>query len=150
LRGLLLTELVVALNSRLIGKPSSPPLSGYVPRQALALRHSGQLFNTGFATRAQGAATPFCGSPRENYEALKSNNNFVIVSDIETKPQYRKSNSSRAGSSSSRRRPRGRSAMCRSWSARSSARFCCGGRCITLEEAYDAIELESHLSSGRA
>jgi len=89
---LLLVEVVVAPNARLIGKTiKSAAFRNIFRATALALRHSGQLFNTGFAdTTLKAGDAILVEARRENYEALKSNNNFVIVSDIET-PQYRKS-----------------------------------------------------------
>ncbi|NLX52040.1 MAG: SLC13 family permease [Deltaproteobacteria bacterium] len=89
---LLLTEVVVAPNSRLIGKTiKSSAFRNIFHATALALRHNGQLFNTGFAdTPLKAGDAILVEARRENYEALKSNNDFIIVSDIET-PQYRKS-----------------------------------------------------------
>lgn len=88
---LMLTEVVVAPNSRLIGKTIKSSYFRNVFRAtALALRHRGQLYNTGFADTPLNAGDAILVEARkENYNALKSNKNFVIVSDIET-PQYRK------------------------------------------------------------
>ncbi|MFO7569678.1 MAG: SLC13 family permease [Smithellaceae bacterium] len=88
---LTLTEVVVAPNSRLIGKTIKSAYFRNVFRAtALALRHRGQLYNTGFSdTPLKAGDAILVETRKENYGALKSNNNFVIVSDIET-PQYRK------------------------------------------------------------
>ncbi|MBN1474478.1 MAG: SLC13 family permease, partial [Syntrophaceae bacterium] len=88
---LMLTEVVVAPNSRLIGKTIKSSYFRNVFRAtALALRHRGQLYNTGFADTPLNAGDAILVEARkENYDALKNNKNFVIVSDIET-PQYRK------------------------------------------------------------
>jgi di/tricarboxylate transporter len=88
---LLLTEVVVAPNSRLIGKTIKSSYFRNVFRAtALALRHRGQLYNTGFADTPLSAGDAILVEARkENYEALKGDKNFVIVSDIDL-PQYRK------------------------------------------------------------
>jgi di/tricarboxylate transporter len=88
---LVLTEVVIAPNSRLIGKTIKSSYFRNVFRAtALALRHRGQLYNTGFADTPLNAGDAILVEARkENYNALKNNKNFVIVSDIET-PQYRK------------------------------------------------------------
>ena len=88
---LTLTEVIVAPNSRLVGKTIKSAYFRNVFRAtALALRHRGQLYNTGFAETPLNAGDAILVETRkENYEALKNNNNFVIVSDIET-PQYRR------------------------------------------------------------
>ncbi|MDD4356886.1 MAG: SLC13 family permease [Smithellaceae bacterium] len=88
---LMLTEVVIAPNSRLIGKTIKSSYFRNVFRAtALALRHRGQLYNTGFADTPLNAGDAILVEARkENYDALKNNKNFVIVSDIET-PQYRK------------------------------------------------------------
>jgi di/tricarboxylate transporter len=88
---LTLTEVVVAPNSRLIGKTIKSSYFRNVFRAtALALRHRGQLYNTGFADTPLNAGDAILVEARkENYEALKGNKNFVIVSDIDL-PQYRK------------------------------------------------------------
>jgi len=89
---LMLTEVVIAPNSRLIDKTIKSSLFRNIFRAtALALRHRGQLLNTGFSeTPLKAGDAILVETRRENYEALKSNRNFVIVSDIEA-PQYRKS-----------------------------------------------------------
>ncbi len=88
---LVLTEVVIAPNSRLIGKTIKSSYFRNVFRAtALALRHRGQLYNTGFADTPLSAGDAILVEARkENYNALKNNKNFVIVSEIET-PQYRK------------------------------------------------------------
>jgi di/tricarboxylate transporter len=87
-----LTEVVVAPNSRLEGKTiKSSYFRNVFHATALALRHRGQLFNTGFTDTILRAGDAILVETRkENYEALKNSNDFVIVSDIETQ-QYRKS-----------------------------------------------------------
>ena len=88
---LTLTEVVVAPNSRLVGKTIKSSYFRNVFRAtALALRHRGQLYNTGFAdTPLKAGDAILVETRKENYEALRGNKSFVIVSDIET-PQYRK------------------------------------------------------------
>jgi di/tricarboxylate transporter len=88
---LTLTEVVVAPNSRLIGKTIKSSYFRNVFRAtALALRHRGQLYNIGFADTPLNAGDAILVEARkENYEALKGDKNFVIVSDIDL-PQYRK------------------------------------------------------------
>lgn len=88
---LALTEVVVAPNSRLIGKTiKSSYFRNIFHATALAVRHRGQLYNMGFADTPLSAGDAILvETRRENYDALKNNKNFVIVSDIET-PQYRK------------------------------------------------------------
>lgn len=89
---LALTEVVVAPNSSLIGKTIKSSYFRNVFRAtALALRHGGQLYNTGFAdTPLRAGDAVLVETRKENYDELKNNKNFVIVSDVET-PQYRKS-----------------------------------------------------------
>ncbi|MBN1533421.1 MAG: SLC13 family permease [Spirochaetes bacterium] len=89
---LMLTEVVIAPGSRLIGKTiKSAAFRNIFRVTALALRHRGSLRNTGFADTSLKAGDAILLEVRkENYEALKDNKNFVIVSDIET-PHYRKS-----------------------------------------------------------
>ncbi|HPD57296.1 MAG TPA: SLC13 family permease [Smithellaceae bacterium] len=88
---LMLTEVVIAPNSRLIGKTiKSSYFRNIFRATALALRHRGQLLNKGFADTPLNAGDAILVETRkENYATLKNNNNFVIVSDIEA-PQYRK------------------------------------------------------------
>jgi di/tricarboxylate transporter len=88
---LTLTEVVVAPNSRLIGKTiKSSYFRNIFHATALAVRHRGQLYNMGFADMPLNAGDAILvETRREHYDALKNNKNFVIVSDIET-PQYRK------------------------------------------------------------
>jgi di/tricarboxylate transporter len=86
-----LTEVVVAPNSRLIDKTIKSSYFRNVFRAtALAVRHRGQLLNQGFADTPLKAGDAILVEIRkENYPALINNKNFVIVSDIET-PSYRK------------------------------------------------------------
>ncbi len=86
-----LTEVVIAPNSRLIGKTiKSAYFCNVFRATALALRHGGQLYNTGFAdTPLRAGDAILVETRKENYTTLRNNNNFVVVSDIET-PQYRK------------------------------------------------------------
>ncbi|MDI6741379.1 MAG: SLC13 family permease [Smithella sp.] len=88
---LALTEVVVAPNSRLIGKTiKSSYFRNIFHSTALAVRHRGQLYNMGFTDMPLNAGDAILvETRREHYDALKNNKNFVIVSDIET-PQYRK------------------------------------------------------------
>ena len=86
-----LTEVVIAPGSRLEGKTIRSSYFRNVFRaNALALRHRGRLLNIGFADIPLRAGDALLVETRkENYDALKNNRNFVIVSDIETIP-YRK------------------------------------------------------------
>jgi len=86
-----LTEVVVAPNSRLIDKTiKSSYFRNVFLATALAVRHRGQLLNQGFADTPLKAGDAILVEIRkENYSALINNKNFVIVSDIET-PRYRK------------------------------------------------------------
>lgn len=88
---LMLTEVVIAPNSRLIGKTiKSSYFRNIFRATALALRHRGQLLNKGFADTPLNAGDAILVETRkENYATLKNNSNFVIVSDVEA-PQYRK------------------------------------------------------------
>ncbi len=83
--------MVIAPNSRLIGKTIKSAYFRNVFRAtALALRHGGQLYNTGFAdTPLRAGDAILVETRKENYATISNNNNFVVVSDIET-PQYRK------------------------------------------------------------
>ena len=88
---LTLTEVVIAPNSSLVGKTiKSARFRNIFHATALALRHRGQLFNTGFTeTRISAGDAILVETRKENHEAIKNDRNFVIVSEIET-PQYRK------------------------------------------------------------
>lgn len=89
---LTLAEAVIAPNSRLIGKTiKSSGFRNVFNTTALAIRHRGQLLNAGFAdTPLKAGDALLVETRREHFDAFKNNKNFVIVSDIET-PQYRKS-----------------------------------------------------------
>lgn len=88
---LILTEAIIAPNSNLIGKTLKTSKFRNVFRaNALALRHRGQLFQKEFINTALKAGDSLLLEVRkENYPELKSDPNFVIVSDIES-PKYRK------------------------------------------------------------
>ncbi|MGV8080891.1 MAG: SLC13 family permease [Syntrophales bacterium] len=88
---LALTEVVIAPNSSLVGKTvKSARFRNVFRATALALRHRGQLMNTGFAeTRLRAGDAILVEARRENVEAIRNDRNFVVVSEIET-PQYRK------------------------------------------------------------
>jgi len=85
-------EVVVAPNSRLVGRTvKSSYFQNIFRATALALRQRGQLLNTGFTdTPLKSGDAILVETRKDNYDALKNNRNFVIVSDIET-PRYRKS-----------------------------------------------------------
>lgn len=89
---LILLEVVVAPNSRLVGRTvKSAYFRNIFRATALALRHRGKLLNIGFDDALLKAGDAILvETSKDNYEALKNNDNFVIVSDIETF-QYRKS-----------------------------------------------------------
>jgi len=89
---LVLMEVVVAPNSRLVGRTvKSSYFQNIFRATALALRQRGQLLNTGFTdTPLKSGDAILVETRKDNYDALKNNRNFVIVSDIET-PRYRKS-----------------------------------------------------------
>jgi di/tricarboxylate transporter len=88
---LALTEVIIAPNSMLSGKTiKSSRFRNVFRATALALRHKGELFNTGFSETLLSAGDAILvEARRENYEDLKNDPNFVIVSEIET-PQYRR------------------------------------------------------------
>jgi di/tricarboxylate transporter len=86
-----LTEVIIAPNSMLVGKTiKSSRFRNVFRATALALRHKGELFNAGFSETPLSAGDAILVEARkENYEDLKNDLNFVIVSDIEV-PQYRR------------------------------------------------------------
>ncbi len=88
---LTLREVVIAPNSSLVGKTvKSARFRNVFRATALALRHRGQLMNTGFSeTRLRAGDAILVEARRENVEAIRNDRNFVVVSEIET-PQYRK------------------------------------------------------------
>jgi len=81
---LLLVEAIVAPGSGLIGKNiKSARFRNRFQANALAVRHRGQLFNLGFREMPLAAGDAILVEVRqENYEALKNDEAFVIVSDI--------------------------------------------------------------------
>jgi di/tricarboxylate transporter len=88
---LLLTEVIIAPNSFLVGKTiKSARFRNIFRATALALRHKGELFNAGFSETPLSAGDAILVESRgENYDDLRNDPNFVIVSDIE-RPQYRR------------------------------------------------------------
>jgi di/tricarboxylate transporter len=88
---LLLTEVIIAPNSMLVGKTiKSARFRNIFRGTALALRHKGELFNTAFSETPLSAGDALLvETRRENYDDLRRDPNFVIVSDIE-RPQYRR------------------------------------------------------------
>jgi di/tricarboxylate transporter len=89
---LLLVEAIIAPNSRLIGKTiKSSRFRNLYRANALALRHSGQLFHTDFINLVLKAGDSLLLEVRkENLEDLKRDPDFVLVSGVDL-PQYRKS-----------------------------------------------------------
>lgn len=88
---LILTEVIIAPNSFLVGKTiKSARFRNIFRATALALRHKGELFNVGFSETPLSAGDAILvESRRENYNDLRNDPNFVIVSDIE-RPHYRR------------------------------------------------------------
>jgi di/tricarboxylate transporter len=88
---IILTEAIVAPNSELENQTlKSINFRNKFRATALALRHRGQLLQEGFATTRLNAGDALLIEVRkENYNYLKNNKNFVLVSDIEI-PKYRK------------------------------------------------------------
>ena len=86
-----LAEVIVAPYSPLIGKTiKSSQFRNVFSATALALRHRGELLNMGFSeTRLRSGDAILVETRRENYDRLKNDKNFVVVSDIE-RPLYRK------------------------------------------------------------
>ncbi len=88
---LVLTEVIIAPNSTLVGKTiKSARFQNVFQGTALALRHRGELLHTGFSeTHLSAGDAILVEARKENHEYLKNDQNFVIVSEIE-RPQYRK------------------------------------------------------------
>ncbi|MBN2077353.1 MAG: SLC13 family permease [Spirochaetes bacterium] len=88
---LLLVEAIVAHNSSLAGKTiRSARFRNSYRANALAMRHRGQLFRKNFTdTPLKPGDALLIEVGKEHYDWLKSHNDFVIVSDIE-RPAYRK------------------------------------------------------------
>lgn len=89
---LVLVESIISPNSRLIGKTiKSSRFRNLYRANALALRHSGQLYHTDFidVTLKPGDAL-LLEVRKENLEDLKRDPDFVLVSGVDL-PQYRKS-----------------------------------------------------------
>jgi di/tricarboxylate transporter len=86
-----LVEAIIAPNSELEGQSLKSINFRYKFRAtALALRHRGQLLQEAFATTRLSAGDALLIEVRkENYDYLKNNQNFVLVSDIHI-PKYRK------------------------------------------------------------
>ncbi len=86
-----LSEVVVAPNSSLVGKTiKSARFRNVFRATALALRHRGQLFNTAFSeTRLRAGDAILVEARRENWERIRNDRNFVVVSEIPV-PSYRK------------------------------------------------------------
>jgi len=86
-----IVEAIIAPNSELEGHSLKSINFRYKFRAtALALRHRGQLLQEAFATTRLSAGDALLIEVRkENYEYLKKNQNFVLVSDVFT-PKYRK------------------------------------------------------------
>jgi len=89
---LLLVEAIIAPNSRLIGKTiKSSRFRNLYRANALALRHSGQLFHSDFINLELKAGDALLLEVRkENLEDLKRDPDFVLVSGVDL-PKYRKS-----------------------------------------------------------
>jgi di/tricarboxylate transporter len=86
-----LVEAIIAPNSEIEGHSLKSINFRYKFRAtALALRHRGQLLQEAFATTRLSAGDALLIEVRkENYDYLKNNQNFVLVSDVFT-PKYRK------------------------------------------------------------
>jgi di/tricarboxylate transporter len=89
---LLLVESIIAPNSRLIGKTiKSSRFRNLYRANALALRHSGQLYHTEFIDIPLKPGDALLLEVRkENLEDLKRDPDFVLVSGVDL-PKYRKS-----------------------------------------------------------
>ncbi|MBS4035791.1 MAG: sodium-coupled transporter [Ignavibacterium sp.] len=89
---LLLVESIIAPNSRLIGKTiKSSRFRNLYRANALALRHSGQLYHTEFINIPLKPGDALLLEVRkENLEDLKRDPDFVLVSGVDL-PKYRKS-----------------------------------------------------------
>lgn len=88
---IILTEAILAPNSEIENQTlKSINFRNKFRATALALRHRGQLLQEGFATTRLNAGDALLIEVRkENYNYLKNNKNFVLVSDVEL-PKYRK------------------------------------------------------------
>jgi di/tricarboxylate transporter len=88
---ILLVEAIVAPNSELEGQTlKSINFRNKFRATALALRHRGQLLQEGFAkTRLNAGDALLIDVRKENYDYLKNNRNFVLVSDVKVQ-KYRK------------------------------------------------------------
>jgi di/tricarboxylate transporter len=88
---IILTEAIIAPNSELENQTlKSINFRNKFRATALALRHRGQLLHEGFATTQLNAGDALLIEVRkENYNYLKNNKNFVLVSDVEF-PKYRR------------------------------------------------------------
>ncbi len=88
---LLLVEAIVAHNSSLAGKTiRSAQFRSNYRANALAMRHRGQLFRKNFTdTPLKPGDALLIEVGKEHYDWLKSHDDFVIVSEIE-RPAYRK------------------------------------------------------------
>ncbi|MBE0551113.1 MAG: SLC13 family permease [Ignavibacterium sp.] len=89
---LLLVEAIVAPNSYLIGKTIKTSRFRNIFRaNALAIRHRGQLYNTGFSDTPLAAGDALLLEVRqEDHEEIKNDTSFVIVSELDI-PKLRKS-----------------------------------------------------------
>lgn len=89
---LILVEAIIAPNSRLIGKSiKSSRFRNLYRANALALRHSGQLYHTEFVEIPLKPGDALLLEIRkENLEDLKRDPDFVLVSGVDL-PKYRKS-----------------------------------------------------------
>jgi di/tricarboxylate transporter len=89
---LLLVEAIVAPNSSLIGKTIKTSRFRNIYRaNALAIRHRGQLYNTGFSDTPLAAGDAILLEVRqEDHEEIKNDTSFVIVSELDI-PKLRKS-----------------------------------------------------------
>ncbi|MDZ7625755.1 MAG: SLC13 family permease [Ignavibacteriaceae bacterium] len=89
---LLLVEAIVAPNSSLIGRTIKTSRFRNIFRaNALAIRHRGQLYNTGFSETPLAAGDALLLEVRqEDHEEIKNDTSFVIVSELDI-PKLRKS-----------------------------------------------------------
>jgi di/tricarboxylate transporter len=87
----MLVEAIVAPNSELEGQTiKSIDFRNKFGATALALRHRGQLLHRGFSkTRLSSGDALLIDVRKENYDLIKSNRNFVLVSDVKVE-KYRK------------------------------------------------------------
>jgi di/tricarboxylate transporter len=85
-----LVEAIIAPNSMLEGKTlKSARFRNTFNANALALRHRGALLRTGFSdTRLKAGDALLIQVREENYDNLRNDGNFVIVSDVNI-PKYR-------------------------------------------------------------